>query len=179
VFVRTKARADRLAGKLARRHVDALALHGDMPQNARQRNAQSVSATARVRTLRSYGRRREGLRSRGHHARDQLRSARGRQGLRAPSRAHRSRGQERKRITFVLPDSRPTSAAWRRGSGTASSSSARALRVAPARRVYTSRPGRNSRLVENSSWLRHHICAQSLTLPFGNPRVMPLESARC
>ena len=36
VFVRTKRGADRLAAKLARREVHALALHGDMPQNARQ-----------------------------------------------------------------------------------------------------------------------------------------------
>jgi ATP-dependent RNA helicase RhlE len=37
VFVRTKRGADRLAAKLARRDVPALALHGDMTQSARER----------------------------------------------------------------------------------------------------------------------------------------------
>ena len=37
VFVRTKRGADRLAGKLDRRGVRAAALHGDMPQKARER----------------------------------------------------------------------------------------------------------------------------------------------
>ena len=37
VFVRTKRGADRLVTKLARHKVKAAALHGDMPQNARQR----------------------------------------------------------------------------------------------------------------------------------------------
>jgi superfamily II DNA/RNA helicase len=37
VFVRTKRGADRLAAKLVRRDVPAIALHGDMTQNARER----------------------------------------------------------------------------------------------------------------------------------------------
>src|SRR5260370_17476534 len=37
VFVRTKRGADRLAQKLARRNVNAIALHGDMSQQARER----------------------------------------------------------------------------------------------------------------------------------------------
>ena len=37
VFVRTKRGADRLAQRLARRDVKAVALHGDMPQGARER----------------------------------------------------------------------------------------------------------------------------------------------
>jgi ATP-dependent RNA helicase RhlE len=37
VFVRTRRGADRLAAKLVRRDVPALALHGDMSQNARER----------------------------------------------------------------------------------------------------------------------------------------------
>jgi superfamily II DNA/RNA helicase len=37
VFVRTKRGAERLLTKLARRGVKAIAMHGDMPQNARQR----------------------------------------------------------------------------------------------------------------------------------------------
>jgi ATP-dependent RNA helicase RhlE len=38
VFVRTKRGADRLAAKLVRRDVPAIALHGDMSQNARERS---------------------------------------------------------------------------------------------------------------------------------------------
>ena len=37
VFVRTKRGADRLAGRLTRRDVDAVAMHGDMSQGARER----------------------------------------------------------------------------------------------------------------------------------------------
>jgi ATP-dependent RNA helicase RhlE len=37
VFVRTKRGADRLALRLAKHRVEALALHGDMPQSARER----------------------------------------------------------------------------------------------------------------------------------------------
>jgi superfamily II DNA/RNA helicase len=40
VFVRTKRGADRLAGKLVRRDVPAIALHGDMSQTARERALQ-------------------------------------------------------------------------------------------------------------------------------------------
>ncbi len=38
VFVRTKRGADRLAGKLIRRSINAVALHGDMTQGARERS---------------------------------------------------------------------------------------------------------------------------------------------
>jgi ATP-dependent RNA helicase RhlE len=50
VFVRTKRGADRLASKLARAGVAALALHGDMSQNARERALERFRTRA-VRTL--------------------------------------------------------------------------------------------------------------------------------
>ena len=50
VFVRTKRGADRLASKLARAGVGALALHGDMSQNARERALERFRTRA-VRTL--------------------------------------------------------------------------------------------------------------------------------
>ena len=50
VFVRTKRGAERLAQKLSRRGVDALALHGDMGQSARER-ALGRFRTGRVATL--------------------------------------------------------------------------------------------------------------------------------
>ena len=88
VFVRTKRGADRLARKLHARDVPALALHGDMSQGQRER------ALARFRLgqgedARRHRRRRPRPRPVRHHARDQLRPARGRQGLRPPGRPHR------------------------------------------------------------------------------------------
>src|SRR5262249_22469210 len=50
VFVRTKRGADRLAEKLVRRDVPAVALHGDMSQNARDR-ALDRFRDGKVRTL--------------------------------------------------------------------------------------------------------------------------------
>jgi ATP-dependent RNA helicase RhlE len=50
VFVRTKRGAERLAQKLARRHVAAAALHGDMSQGARERALARFRA-GKVRTL--------------------------------------------------------------------------------------------------------------------------------
>src|SRR6266545_3269139 len=50
VFVRTKRGADRLVEKLARQNVDAVAMHGDMPQKARER-ALSRFESGKVTTL--------------------------------------------------------------------------------------------------------------------------------
>ena len=50
VFVRTKRGADRLASKLQRRDVDAVALHGDMGQSQRER-ALARFETGKVKTL--------------------------------------------------------------------------------------------------------------------------------
>ncbi len=50
VFVRTKRGADRLVQKLARQNVGAVAMHGDMPQKARER-ALSRFESGKVTTL--------------------------------------------------------------------------------------------------------------------------------
>ncbi|HEU0303740.1 MAG TPA: DEAD/DEAH box helicase, partial [Gaiellaceae bacterium] len=50
VFVRTKRGADRLAGRLSRRNVHAVAMHGDMSQGARER-ALSRFRSGKVTTL--------------------------------------------------------------------------------------------------------------------------------
>jgi ATP-dependent RNA helicase DeaD/ATP-dependent RNA helicase RhlE len=50
VFVRTKRGADRLVSRLLRKHVSAAALHGDMPQRARER-ALAEFHSGKVRTL--------------------------------------------------------------------------------------------------------------------------------
>ena len=88
VFVRTKRGADRLARKLQARDVPTLALHGDMSQGQRERALGTVPGR-QGEDARRHRRRRPRPRSVGHHARDQLRPARGRQGLRPPGRPHR------------------------------------------------------------------------------------------
>ena len=50
VFVRTKRGADRLVGKLARAGVDAVAMHGDLSQRARERALERFEA-GKVKTL--------------------------------------------------------------------------------------------------------------------------------
>jgi superfamily II DNA/RNA helicase len=50
VFVRTKRGADRLVGKLSRAGVDAVAMHGDLSQRARERALERFE-TGKVRTL--------------------------------------------------------------------------------------------------------------------------------
>jgi superfamily II DNA/RNA helicase len=88
VFVRTKRGADRLAGRLSRRDVVAVAMHGDMSQGARERALERFRS-GKVTTLVATDVAARGLD--GHHARHQLRPARGRQGLRPSCRSHRAR----------------------------------------------------------------------------------------
>ena len=94
IFVRTQRGADRLAKNLKTQGFRAGALHGGMAQNARER-ALGHFASGAQRRARRDGCRRARSGPRAHHARDQLRSAGGREGLRAPRRAHRSRGAQR------------------------------------------------------------------------------------
>ena len=94
IFVRTQRGADRLAKNLKTQGFRAGALHGGMTQGARER----ALGPLRVGCQRCARRdRRRGARpgSGAHHARDQLRSARGREGVRAPCRTHRPGGTRR------------------------------------------------------------------------------------
>ena len=90
VFVRTKRGADRLARKLEQRGVKALAMHGDLNQSQRQRALERFEQRSRHDADRD-GRRSPRARPRQRHARDQLRSARGRQVLHPPGRPDGSR----------------------------------------------------------------------------------------
>jgi ATP-dependent RNA helicase RhlE len=72
VFVRTKRGADRLAQRLVKSGIKAVAMHGDLTQSARQR------------ALKGAG-------SRRHHSGRELRPTGGPQGLPAPHRSHRPR----------------------------------------------------------------------------------------
>ena len=111
VFVRTKRGADRLAQqaprarrarpRAARRHVAGPARARARPVPRRQGD-----------DARRHRRRRPRPRPDRHHARDQLRPARGRQGLRPPRRPHRPRrAAAAPGSPSSSPSSRPTSAA--------------------------------------------------------------------
>ncbi len=92
VFVRTKRGADRLVHKLRAKGVLAEAMHGDMPQRARQRALERFEAAQGGRPGRDR-RRRPRARPRRDQPRRELRPPAGRQGLRAPRRADGSRGR--------------------------------------------------------------------------------------
>ena len=96
VFVRTRRGADRLARKLARLDVDAVAMHGDMSQGQRERALQAVRVGPGDDARRDR-RRRPRPRPRRHHPRCELRSAGGALRLRASRRPHRPRRPQRHR----------------------------------------------------------------------------------
>ena len=145
VFVRTKRGADRLAGQ-------ALPPGRRRSRHARRHDPGRTRAGARALPLgegddaRRNGRRGARPRPDGHHARHQLRPARGRQGLRPSRRPHRARRPRRQRH-----HPRAAGAAGRRqprcgaARPRASSSSARACASPGRSSVYTSRRGRRSR----------------------------------
>ena len=102
--------------------VDAVAMHGDLSQRARERALERFES-GKVDDAGRHRRRRPRPRPRRHHARHQLRPAGGGQGLRAPHRPHRPRGPQRHgRSRSSCPSSRPTRAASPTGSATATSS---------------------------------------------------------
>ena len=96
VFVRTKRGADRLVSRLRRHNVNAVAMHGDMSQAARQRSLERFEKR-QVSDPHRHRRRRARPRHRGRRARRELRPARRRQGLSPPHRPHRPRRQGRHR----------------------------------------------------------------------------------
>ena len=88
VFVRTKRGADRLLARLKARGVSAAAMHGDMPQQARER-AWDQFESGKVRDAGRDRCRRTRARPAVDQHRHQLRPARRQQGLHAPGRPHR------------------------------------------------------------------------------------------
>jgi superfamily II DNA/RNA helicase len=94
VFVRTKRGADRLVQKLKKQGVAAVAMHGDMSQNARER-ALARFESGKVATLVATDVAAARARPRRRHARDQLRPAGRGQGLRPPDGPHRPRRAQR------------------------------------------------------------------------------------
>ena len=144
VFVRTKRGADRLVLKLARRDIRAAAMHGDMSQNARERALEGFRS-GRVTTLVATDLAARGLdlveithvinfdppeddKGYVHRVGRTGRAGRGGSG-----------------ITFVLPDQQADVSRVATRLGHRDQFEQEGMRVAPVRRVYTSRRGRGSR----------------------------------
>jgi ATP-dependent RNA helicase RhlE len=144
VFVRTKRGADRLAQKLHRRDVPALALHGDMSQSQRERALARFRAGT-VTTLVATD-----VAARGLDLTDITHvinfdpPADDKGYVHRVGRTGRA-GRGGTGITFVLPEQQPDVSRVASRLGHREQFEREGMRVAPAKRVYTSRRGRRSR----------------------------------
>jgi superfamily II DNA/RNA helicase len=144
VFVRTKRGADRLALKLARREVNALALHGDMPQNARQRTLRRFR-DGEVRTLVATDVAARGLDLEAiTHVINFDPPEEDKDYVHRVGRTGRA-GKSGNGITFVLPEQQADVSRLAARLGYREQFEREGMRVAAPRRVYTSRRGRGSR----------------------------------
>jgi superfamily II DNA/RNA helicase len=144
VFVRTKRGADRLAQKLARRDVSAVAMHGDMSQGQRERALERFRA-GRVKTLIATD-----VAARGLDLDDITHVINFDPPEDDKGYVHRvgrtgRAGRSGSGITLVLPEQQAevSRVAARLGHGDSFERSG--MRVAPARKIYSSRRGRRSR----------------------------------
>jgi superfamily II DNA/RNA helicase len=144
VFVRTKRGADRLAQKLHRRDVPALALHGDMSQSQRERALARFRAGT-VTTLVATD-----VAARGLDLTDITHvinfdpPADDKGYVHRVGRTGRA-GRGGTGITFVLPEQQGDVSRVASRLGHREQFEREGMRVAPAKRVYTSRRGRRSR----------------------------------
>jgi ATP-dependent RNA helicase RhlE len=144
VFVRTKRGADRLATKLIRREVDAVALHGDMSQAARERALKRFrdgKATTLVAT---------DVAARGLDLDDITHVINFDPPEDDKGYVHRvgrtgRAGRSGSGITLVLPDQQDDVSRVAARLGHGEKFEEQGMRVAPPRKVYTSRRGRRSR----------------------------------
>src|SRR5450759_3574067 len=144
VFVRTKRGADRLALKLARREVNALALHGDMPQNARQRTLRRFR-DGEVRTLVATDVAARGLDLEAiTHVINFDPPEEDKDYVHRVGRTGRA-GKSGNGITFVLPEQQADVSRLAARLGHREQFEREGMRIAAPRRVYTSRRGRGSR----------------------------------
>ena len=144
VFVRTKRGADRLALRLARLDVNALALHGDMPQNARQRTLRRFR-DGEVRTLVATDVAARGLDLEAiTHVINFDPPEEDKDYVHRVGRTGRA-GKSGQGITFVLPEQQADVSRLAARLGHREQFEREGMRVAAPRRVYTSRRGRNSR----------------------------------
>jgi len=144
VFVRTKRGADRLAQKLHRRDVPALALHGDMSQGQRERALARFRAGA-VTTLIATD-----VAARGLDLTDITHVINFDPPADDKGYVHRigrtgRAGRGGNGITFVLPEQQADVSRVASRLGHREQFESEGMRVAPAKRVYTSRRGRRSR----------------------------------
>jgi superfamily II DNA/RNA helicase len=144
VFVRTKRGADRLVQRLGRHGVDAVAMHGDLPQNARTR-ALARFRSGDVKTLVATD-----VAARGLDLDDithviNFDPPDDHKGyLHRVGRTARA-GRNGSGITFVLPDERVEVSHVATRLGHREQFTSAGIRAAPPRRVYTSRRTRRSR----------------------------------
>ncbi len=144
VFVRTKRGADRLASKLVRRGLDAVAMHGDMTQKARERALErfrSGKATTLIAT---------DVAARGLDLDDITHVINFDPPEDDKGYVHRvgrtgRAGRSGQGITFVLPDQQADVSRVAAKLGHGEQFEAEGMTVAKPRKVYTSRRGRNSR----------------------------------
>jgi ATP-dependent RNA helicase RhlE len=144
VFVRTKRGADRLVQKLKRHDVKAAALHGDMTQGARERalaRFRSGDVTTLVATdVAARGLDLDNI----THVINFDPPADDTAYVHRVGRTGRA-GRSGNGVTFVLPDQQADVSHVARKLGHAHQFESEGMRLAPARRVYTSRRGRRSR----------------------------------
>jgi superfamily II DNA/RNA helicase len=144
VFVRTKRGADRLVGKLSREGVDAVAMHGDLSQRARERALERFE-TGKVRTLIATDVAARGLdlddvthvinfdppeEDKGYVHRTGRTGRAGRSGI---------------AVTFVLPEQQAETSRVANRLGHRERFEEAGMSVARPKLVYTSRRGRNSK----------------------------------
>src|SRR5881396_2687635 len=144
VFVRTKRGADRLVQKLARHQVDAVAMHGDLSQSARER-ALSRFESGKVTTLVATDVAARGLDLDGVSRVINFDPPDEDKGyVHRTGRTGRA-GRSGTAITFVLPDQQAETSRVARRLGHHEQFEQAGMRSAPAKLLYTSRRGRRSK----------------------------------
>ena len=144
VFVRTKRGADRLVQKLRRAGVEALAMHGDMSQNARER-ALDRFERGKVRALVATDVAARGLDLEGVTQVINFDPPAEDKGyVHRTGRTGRA-GRAGTAITFVLPEQQAEASRAARRLGHGDRFEEAGMRSAPAKLVYTSRRGRRSK----------------------------------
>ena len=144
VFVRTKRGADRLVQKLARHDVSAVAMHGDMPQKARER-ALARFESGKVGTLVATD-----VAARGLDLDDITHVINFDPPEEDKGYVHRTgrtgrAGRSGTAVTFVLPEQQAETSRVAGRLGHREQFEEAGMRSAPARLVYTSRRGRRSK----------------------------------
>jgi ATP-dependent RNA helicase DeaD/ATP-dependent RNA helicase RhlE len=144
VFVRTKRGADRLVGKLSREGVDAVAMHGDLSQRARER-ALSRFESGKVRTLIATD-----VAARGLDLDDVTHVINFDPPEEDKGYVHRTgrtgrAGRSGTAVTFVLPEQQAETSRVANRLGHRERFEEAGMPVARAKLLYTSRRGRNSK----------------------------------